>query len=589
VGTISATQRDSDAESGPRSVETLNPVVILRQAVLRYGPFKRRGKLPSQAKSSCGLLPTVAEVLVLPALAVGAPEVLAGKAGLSGPVRWAHVSELTDIAGLLAGQELILTTGIALPDSSDGLREYVDTLAGAAAAGLVVELGRRYERLPSALVRACEARGLPLVALRRQVRFVKVTEAIHAKVLYRQIEGMQLSEAAHARFTDLTLSEASVQEIVDEAARLLHGSVVLEDLGHRPVAQSSSDPAADLLLDWENRSRDARAAASSAVAGHENWGIAEVTVRGQRVGRLVLLSPGTPTPPQLSVLARAAAALAMQRLQERSGASGQRQSHRTLLIELIEGRCRTAADVHARTASVGVPTARRILVALWLDVIGRTSFRLADLDQQAERLAAAIRSADLVALTGPLGDERVGALLSLTREADRTAALRALAERLPPPDTNGRLVLAAGSSVCAVEDVGRSFAEATQVLEAARGLRADKQVFELADIRLRGLLVILRHDPLVQDFAERSLGPLLQYDARHDSELFGSVRAYLAHNGSKSAAAKAARVSRQTMYEHLAIIERILGLDLDAADERTSLHAVIMVREANPGAHGSGA
>ena len=93
-------------------------------------------------------LPTVADVLTLPALQFGRPELDFRRRWCDGRVRWLHVSELPDIAGLLSGGELILTTGIALPETDDELRSYVDDLVEAGAVGLIVELGRRYTELP---------------------------------------------------------------------------------------------------------------------------------------------------------------------------------------------------------------------------------------------------------------------------------------------------------------------------------------------------------------------------------------------------------------------------------------------------------
>src|SRR3954447_24494525 len=90
------------------------------------------------------LLPTLAEVLELPAVQRGEPAVRAGAGHLDRPVRWVHVSEGSDIAHLLEGGELILTTGIALPESPAALTRYVDELAAVGVSALAVELGRRY-------------------------------------------------------------------------------------------------------------------------------------------------------------------------------------------------------------------------------------------------------------------------------------------------------------------------------------------------------------------------------------------------------------------------------------------------------------
>ncbi|MGH3207245.1 MAG: PucR family transcriptional regulator ligand-binding domain-containing protein, partial [Trebonia sp.] len=136
---------------------------------------------------------TLREVLALDVVRRGSPRVVAGSGRLDVPVRWVHALELTDVGRLLRGGELVLSTGIALPDSPAELADYVGSLAHVGVAGLAVELGRRYtEALPDGLVAAAEARSVPLVELRREVAFIEITEAVHARI----IDELLLSRAA---------------------------------------------------------------------------------------------------------------------------------------------------------------------------------------------------------------------------------------------------------------------------------------------------------------------------------------------------------------------------------------------------------
>ena len=145
--------------------------------------------------------PTVAEVLDLEAVRVGNPNVVAGFDSLNRPVRWTHISEVRDVARLLRGGELLLLTGLALPDDEAGLREYVAALPDVGVAGVCVELGRRFLKLPRSMIRAAEERHLPLVELQQEIRFVAVSEAVHARIVDAQLAELRASEELHQTFT----------------------------------------------------------------------------------------------------------------------------------------------------------------------------------------------------------------------------------------------------------------------------------------------------------------------------------------------------------------------------------------------------
>jgi len=56
-----------------------------------------------------------------------------------------------------------------------------------------------------------------------------------------------------------------------------------------------------------------------------------------------------------------------------------------------------------------------------------------------------------------------------------------------------------------------------------------------------------------------------------------------AAGGNKAAAAQRAHLARPTLYERLRHIERVLGVSLDSAESRTSLHVARLAVEASPG------
>ncbi len=556
------------------------------------------------------MLPTVARVLDLEVMRRGLPQVVAGAAHLERPVRWVHVSELPDVAGMLQGGELVLTTGIALPEDREGLARYVRELDEVGVAGLVIEFGRRYfDNLPRALVHAAEQRGLPLIALRRELRFVAVTEAVHALVVNAQLEQLRISEAVHQVFNELAVEGAEPAEVVRQVARMAGAPVVLENLAHQVLAHDTAGHLeTELLEGWERRSRGVRPPGRTGHDPRSGWLVTAVGARGQDWGRLVLVDEPGPLPdgtahPHTMLLERGAATLALNRLLVRDRESLERQTHRTLLSGILT-HALTVSEVALRAQALGVPLEGRRLVGVVLRQ--RRGPSPAALEAQArlrdftELAATAVRVCRLSALVGALDDEGVGVLIALGSQQDEHSALDAFAAALRklaadtgrdaapagpqhvPPHVF-EPVVAVGSSVGSVRDARRTLLEATQVADAALhdapGGRA-AAYYRLPDVRLRGLLHLLRDDARLQTYVERELGPLLAYDAEHGGQLVQMLRIYLEQGRNKSAAADAAHLSRPSFYDRLHKVERILSVDLDQVESCLSLHVALLALDA---------
>ena len=318
------------------------------------------------------MLPTVADLLSLDVIRRGSPQVVAGSDGLGARVRWVHVLELADAAHLLQGGELVLTTGVALPAEPALLARYAADLASAGGAGvsaLAVELGRRYVgALPGVLVRAAADSGLTLIAFEREVSFVEITEAVHARIIDAQLDELRASERLHEVFTELSVSGASADEVVRQAAILAGRPVILADLSHRVLAfePGSADPAR-LLAGFARRSRAlASSAGRTSYDEASGWLFTPVGARGEDWGRVILVCDGPPGGTDTVLIERAATTLALGRLLTRHAESLDRQAHRTLITGIISQAHADPAEAAVRSRALGVPVDGRQLVAMVL-------------------------------------------------------------------------------------------------------------------------------------------------------------------------------------------------------------------------------
>ncbi|GAA3950599.1 PucR family transcriptional regulator [Actinomadura viridis] len=523
------------------------------------------------------MLPTLADVLDLDAVRRGQPHVVAGADRLGNLVRWVHVAEVTDIAHLLHGGELVLTTGIALPDEPERLRAYIGELADVGVSGLMIELGRRYaEELPPALLAAAEDHGLPVVMLAHEPAFVDITESVHARIVQDQFAELRASERLHEIFTRLSVEGASTDDVVRQVAALGGRPVVLENLSHQVLAADADgrDPS-ELLSAWETRSRAVRPGLRTGYDEASGWLVTTVGARGEDWGRLIITLGAPPSPRETVLIERAATTLALGRLLDRHAESLERQAHGTIIARILEHSYSDPKEAAARARALGVPLSGRRL----LGVVVRTrgAAQPAEVSELAEAAAAACKEARLAALVGVLDeggpDARVGVLASLPARADAETALTAVATRIR---RHADGVMATGSVVESIRDVRRSFLEAEQVADVACRSSDDRLFYRLPDLRLRGLLHLLRDDARIQTFVERELGPLLEYDAERGGDLTRILRLYLDAGRNKAVAAQLAHLSRPAFYERLRRIERVLSADLDDVESCVSLHVALL-------------
>ncbi|MGY4743832.1 PucR family transcriptional regulator [Streptomyces sp. ATMOS53] len=532
-----------------------------------------------QTTAAPGPALTVADALVLPVLAAGRPQVVTGATHLDRPVRWVHITELTDPASFLKGGELVLTTGMPMPDDAAGVRRYVDELANVEAAALVIELVRRYHRPPEALVHACQARGLPLITLAKDVNFLEVTQVVHALILGNQAEAMRRTQRIHEAFTALTLRGAGPEDVMRAAAEMSGRTVVLENLVHQAlICEPSGSTVEEALTDWEQRSRATPPGDHTDIRGPDGWLATPVEYQGERWGRVAMLPAETEGatfgPEHTTVLERTAMALTIARLIHPT--PWERTAHRNALRDLVEQRHHSPDDALARCTALGLPTEESRFVAILVDL--RTG---AEGAEPEIRLAQELRTAGIPALVGELTADRIGVLLALRPSQPWRPVVERLSRTalaLAP-----QAVVSVGSEVTDLPDTARSFREAARVTEATppgQPLPPNRSFHELPDIGLRRLLYALREDTRVQDYTERQLGRLIDHDTRHGTDLLTTLRHYLDAAGNKTTAARRGSLSRETMYQRLRTIERLLDRDLESGEERTELHVALTALDA---------
>ncbi|ANJ28663.1 hypothetical protein ATC03_02945 [Agromyces aureus] len=511
------------------------------------------------------------EILTLPAVANGVPEVLAVDELLDARVRWVHVSDSGGVARLLDGGELLLSTGSGWPTEPAELDAFIAGLVEAGLSGLVLELGVHYRYVPAVVERSAREHGLALVVLHREVKFVALTEAVHSRIISEQTTALRARDEVRERFTALSLRGSPADFIVHQLAQTLGSAVVLENLAHEVVA-AEVPPAdeAELFADWEARSRFEHRR-----GGIGEWLIVPVEARGTRWGHLIAL-PGPVHPAgRTSVLEQGAIALALGRLADGPSDEWTRIGRQRLVDGLLAGRFAGVAGAAARVAAAGLPIEGAVLhgmvasgapVASGVADAAARAFAGRAIDGAANA-AGSSTSARIVLVSAPkaLTEAQVQAFALALVGGDRAAA--------------ERLVLSIGAPATGLEGALGSVQEAIDLARGPRPRGARGLVVRRGDDRpLIRLVTSLRDDPRLLQHSERMLAPLIEYDLARDGDLLSVLGAMLAHPGNRTAAAGASHLSRSVFYQRISLIGDLLDVDLDDGEVLTALHLALLVR-----------
>lgn len=549
---------------------------------------------------------TVAAVLELDVVRAGAPEVLAGAGFLDRPVRWVHVAELRNLADLLEGGELVLTTGLAFGDSAGDAADYLAGLEAAGAAAVMVELSGDRRADAAALAAAAEGARLPVIRLHRQIRFVEVTEVVHRRIVARQFEQVARAREVHEVFTLLSLQSAGVQEIVDQAAQLVAAPVVLEDGSHLVVAFAPGPvPPQDLLGNWQRRSRavhrtgpevrEAKAppaesgqappSEGSGQAPGGTWLQAPVDLGSRQWGRLVI--PQAPASPEAvaeasMVLERAGQALAINLLTERDQAGLAQQAQAGLIHELRSPRVPGETEAQTRAEALGLkPSPAYLPLVLHLDAGAGADPMSMQRKERAllELLDSVVSSTRNTALAAALQTGQVAVLLALPARLLEDSVLEricgVLAERSAAAAEPLIWTAGVGRARSSLAEAAAGLDEAAHVAQTAGTLSGGgKRFYRSTDVRLRGLLALLREDPRAVSFADAELSGILGDGAGEDLAL---LQRFLECGGNKTALARSGFLSRPTLYARLERLQTRLGVSLDDPESRTSLHVAVLL------------
>jgi GAF domain-containing protein len=368
-----------------------------------------------------------------------------------------------------------------------------------------------------------------------------LSELNTASTLLREhTKGIERASEAHDRFTHLVLRGGDVDDVVASVSEVLGGAMWVLDTQDRTLATTagSSEP---LSIDVPALTGAARTA--SRAVQREHWWAVAVKAGPESLGTLLLHTEHKLNEYDQRTFERAALVTALLLLLRRSVAETENRIKGELLDDLLDEPLRDIDNLRERARRVGADLDARHTVVVARSASGDRS-----------RLVAA--ASFLAGKLSGLATERQGAVVLLVPLDDPSEAAHKvcaeLAGALSAPVTAG-----ASATIQRPEQVPAARLEALRCLQTLEALGRAGEGASAAELGFLGVLLGDRRD--VIPFVRHTIGPVLDYDAEHGTDLIGTLAAYFSNDRNLARTREALHIHVNTVTQRLERITTLLN------------------------------
>ncbi|MFI8686159.1 PucR family transcriptional regulator [Rossellomorea sp. NPDC077527] len=498
-------------------------------------------------------------------------KVIAGHNGLKRQVKWVHIVEVTSIRNLLNGNELILSTGIALQEEGTFL-SLIHQLVECEAAAICIELDTNISAIPESVMKCADEFDFPILVFEREVPFVSITQDIHSVIINQQYDMVKKLDSYAQNLNKMLLGVNQCSDILEVLHNELDVPVIFQvkDQEAQIHPHMSSIDEELLLKKYESQSE----------THNHDLASTKVILFDREYAELCICRCHPPfSEYELLILDRTSTALAQclmrelyfneqKRLEESkwimSWLKGE-QSYETLATFIAEQKAAFQGGVVCICQTNRLEE-KDTLDLTYFNLVTGSIFEQHGFQMVPERL----------------GNDYIFILLDKRKTGTWKNRLTNAFEKILNSgfisDTSNAL-FATGKYQSEMVNIHKSYETARETLKFRRIEDENEHFFFFDDLHLFRLISIVNDNVNLSEMIEEYLSPLLKYDRDHDGNLMKTLKVFLSCQGSKKETSKRLFIVRQTLYHRLKKMEELLGEDFMTPDKRVAIEFLLAAQE----------
>lgn len=532
---------------------------------------------------------------------------LAGEEGLDREVHGFTVMDAPDGYRWIRGREVVFSSTFAFHLEQQAM-EVVPRLSEAGASALIIKTERFLRRVPDEMVEAANRLKLPLVQMPPHLSWTETLQSVAELLLHQGMTASRQVYEVYQIFEELTVKGRGLEAVARTLSELTGAPVVITDLFLSLLAATGPEcPGGDAermhrLAQFQGRERFLEEIRQLRGVGYVTaWmddaplyvSVMPAVFEGMVLGYVFIPAPpGSMTSVQEAAMKHAGTATALELSRVRLQQQVKNQISEEFIQALLFGPPLHPEELRLRARIANYNLAPRYAVMIVEpDLLSEHAEEMAN-DELQNALVRQVLSAlggphrSFVTVRGSCLILLYGMSKTMTRSHVVDLA-RELQQRLTTVMRSRSPSVSIG--VSALNDLGavrEGYEQATAALTVARRAQGQGAIMHWDELGVYQLAVRGLDARSVQDYVERYLKRLFDYDAVHQSHLFQTLHTYFQCNQNMTMTSAQLYLHPKTVKYRLDKALALAGIQSDNRDQTLALELAVKLAPLSTGVQG---
>lgn len=526
---------------------------------------------------------TCGDILLLPDFKDAV--IVAGAKGMHRTITRVNVMEVPDVIDWVRPGEFLITSGFPFRDQPDAISDIIPQLVERGVAALGIKTKRFIDKIPQRALELAEQLDFPIFELPLSTVFSDVVRDIMERVLVQEARELSLLQSRFQKLSQQLLYGKGIEEFLQSLGEMLNNPIILlDDSDHlflSPQAEQIEQLMGDSFM-WSQMRDDSNLGISFITVGERRVRVYISAVNDKQYNKCLLIllewNQESSVVDQLTI-DRVGVLVGLEMINANARREVESKYIDQFLQDWISGRIVTMEDLRIRADACGCPIGEnhRLYVGLvrWLDSKPTTKELL-----QAVRRLRIKSHCPHIQVT--LLEGELTFLLSLPPQSHLNTTLDLIYADIKALFVTEEYSICLGNWTEHPDKVFRSYGDVKKIHHISTICDYREAYVDYKKLGIFQLLYLLPDNEEVKEYRNRYIVPILDYDNKHNTLLFDTVKVYFKHNRNVKKTSLELFTHYNTITYRVERVCEILGISLDSGDDILQLHFAVKLNEMRP-------